>query len=193
MGRIFPNGDDAGDSSAVLLASGHVLVLGNTATLYEFDGTTLVSGPGADGNSSGNMMLLPTGQALITGSTVQVYDSSGTYAPSWAPAIAGYSEAIQRGSTYRIWGTQFNGLSQAAAFGDEDQTATNYPLVRITNSQTGHVWFARTHDHSTMGVATGSTMVFTNFDVPSSAETGSSSLEVVANGIPSDPVAVTVK
>lgn len=44
-----------------------------------------------------------------------------------------------------------------------------------------------------MGVATGSLAVSTNFDVPSSAETGASSLVVVANGIASKAVAVTVK
>jgi hypothetical protein len=44
-----------------------------------------------------------------------------------------------------------------------------------------------------MGVATGNTPVSTNFDVPSSMETGASSLVVVANGIPSNPVSVTVQ
>jgi hypothetical protein len=99
---------------------------------------------------------------------------------------------IVRGTTYKISGTQFNGLSQAAAFGDEYETATNYPMVRITNISTGHVFFAKTHDHSTMAVATGSKMVSTSFDVPSGAETGSSTLEVIANGIPSAAVNVTV-
>ena len=84
-------------------------------------------------------------------------------------------------------------MSQAAAFGDEFQTATNYPLVRITNKNTAHVFYARTHDHSTMGVATGSRIVSTFFDVPAKAETGASSLEVVANGIPSAAVSITVK
>jgi hypothetical protein len=99
---------------------------------------------------------------------------------------------VTRGSTYAISGTQFNGLSQAAAYGDEEETATNYPLVRITNQATGHVFYARTHDHSTMAVATGSALVSTNFDVPASMETGASSLEVVANGITSASVSVTV-
>ena len=91
--------------------------------------------------------------------------------------------------TFRL---QFNGLSQAASFGDELETATNYPLVRITNNATGHVFYARTHGHSTMGVATGRTRVSSNFDVPAAAETGSSSLEVVANGIASQPVTITM-
>jgi hypothetical protein len=76
--------------------------------------------------------------------------------------------------------------------GDEFDSHTNYPLVRITNKSTNHVFYARTHDHSTMGVQTGKTPVSTNFDVPSGAETGASKLEVVANGIPSKPVDVTV-
>ncbi len=96
------------------------------------------------------------------------------------------------GSTYKISGTQFNGLSQACFYGDELQCATNYPLVRITNDATGDVSYARTHDHSTMGVATGSMLVHTYFDVLPGTETGASKLEVVANGIPSTPVSVTV-
>jgi hypothetical protein len=43
-----------------------------------------------------------------------------------------------------------------------------------------------------MGVATGSAIVFTHFDVPANAEKGESSLEVVANGIPSKAVSITV-
>jgi hypothetical protein len=35
--------------------------------------------------------------------------------------------------------------------------------------------------------------VSTNFDVPAGIETGASSLVVVANGIPSAPVAITVQ
>jgi hypothetical protein len=54
------------------------------------------------------------------------------------------------------------------------------------------VKYARTYDFSTMGVATGSAIVSTWFEVPTDAETGDSTLEVVANGIPSVPVNVTV-
>jgi hypothetical protein len=43
-----------------------------------------------------------------------------------------------------------------------------------------------------MGVATGNTLVSTLFDVPEQAESGASSLVVVANGIASTPVNVTV-
>jgi hypothetical protein len=135
-------------------------------------------------------MVLPTGQVIVGGS--QVYTSPGTYKAAWAPTITTFPSSVTRGSTYKISGTQFNGLSQAASFGDEDQTATNYPLVRITNQATKHIFYARTHDHSTMAVATGKATVSTNFDVPAKMETGASTLVVVANGIPSKSVSITV-
>jgi hypothetical protein len=83
-------------------------------------------------------------------------------------------------------------MSQACAFGDELQCATNYPLVRITNRRTGHVFYSRTHDHSSMAVASNA-VVSTHFDVPAVQEPGPSELVVVANGIPSAPVSVTVQ
>jgi hypothetical protein len=186
-GPDFPNGDAAGDSFAALLTNGRVLVEGDSGTLYEFDGTHLK--PTAE--DFGSLIVLPTGEVLIAGSAV--YTSTGTYKSAWAPKITSFPSSVTRGSTYKISGTQFNGLSQAAAFGDEFGTATNYPLVRITNQATGHVFYAKTHDHSTMGVATGKTTVSTNFDVAEGTETGASSLVVVANGIPSKAVSITVQ
>ena len=186
VGPDFPRGDEAGDSFAALLPSGNVLVLGVSGRLYEFDGTNLISGP----VGPGSLLVLPTGEVIVGG--YELYTSSGTYSPSWAPTITSSPNTVVRGSTYKISGTQFNGLSQAASFGDEFETATNYPLVRITNQATGHVFYARTHNHSTMAVATGSAIVSTNFDVPAGMETGASSLEVVANGIPSTAVGITV-
>jgi len=186
-GPDFPNGDAAGDSFAALLPNGRVLVLGNSGAMYEFNGSTLT--PTTVG--FGSLIVLPTGEVLVAGSAA--YTSTGTYKSSWAPKITAFPATVTRGSTYKISGQQFNGLSQAAAFGDEFGTATNYPLVRITNQSTGHVFYAKTHDHSSMGVATGKATVSTNFDVPAGMETGASSLVVVANGIPSKAVSITVE
>ena len=188
-GPDFPNGDNAGDSFAALLPSGNVLVLGDSGELYEFNGTSFKSEGGA---SAGSLLLLPTGQVMMLGGTANLYTPSGKPQASWAPTVTTAPSSVTRGQTYQISGTQFNGLSQAMSFGDEYQNSTNYPLVRITNNKTGHVFYTRTHDHSTMGVATGSQTVSTNFDVPAKMETGASSLEVVANGIASTPVSVTV-
>jgi hypothetical protein len=192
-GPDFPSKDQAQDTTASLLPDGNVLVVGDSGMIYEFDGTNLT----AEGLTVGTpgysqTTILPTGQVIVGGSTVALYTPSGTYQASWAPTIGTYPATVTRGDTYEITGTQFNGLSQANAFGDEFQSATNYPLVRITNNATSHVFYARTHDHSTMAVATGSKIVSTNFDVPSNMETGASSLVVVTNGIPSQPVSITV-
>ena len=61
---------------------------------------------------------------------------------------------------------------------------------------TGHKFFARTHDHSTMAVGTGAVMTSTQFDIlptTSGTEFGASTLVVIANGIPSKPVGITVE
>ena len=191
QGPDFPNGDNAGDSFAVLEPSGNVIVFGVSGTAYEWNGSTLSQLNGVSEN--GPPLMLPTGQIMLLGySQVVLYNPTGSPKGSWAPTISNVPSTISAGQTYQITGTQFNGLSQAESFGDEYENASNYPLVRITNNSSGDVFYARTHDHSTMGVATGSTPVSTNFDVPSNIESGKSSLVVVANGIPSQAVTVTV-
>jgi Kelch motif len=186
-GPNFPTGEDAGDSFASLLPTGNVLVESESGLLYEFNGSTLT----ATGKGGGSLVVLPTGEILIGGKAV--YQAVGTVNPAWAPTITSAPSQVTRGATYKIAGTQFNGLSQANAFGDEFQTNTNYPLVRITNTASGHVIYARTHDHSSMGVATGKAIITTQFDIPAAAEVGASTLVVVANGIASAPVSVAVQ
>ena len=77
-------------------------------------------------------------------------------------------------------------------YGDDAQSASNYRIIRIVNQTTKDVYYCRMHNHSTMGVTTGSTIVSTEFDVPSGTGTGTSELYVVANGIPSKPKKVTI-
>ena len=145
------------------------------------------------------MLVTPNASILLThvGSTdMWFYDGieGDDYQDSWRPTICFqcYPTTVTVGDTYKISGTQFNGLSQGAAFGDDAQSATNYPLVRITNDASGEVFYARSHNFST-GVATGTKIVSTEFDVLPGTQTGASKLVVVANGIPSLPVAITVK
>ena len=140
--------------------------------------------------NGGSLMVLPTGQVLLGGDAV--YTSTGNYLQPWAPYMYSVPTTATRGQTYLIQGRQLNGMSQAAGFGDEYETATNYPLVRIVNNATGHVFYAKTHGHSSMGVATGNAPMFTRMDIPSGMETGASKLYVVANGIPSTPYPITI-
>jgi PKD repeat protein len=202
----FQDGLDVVDGPGALLPNGNVLVDTSPGVFtapshfFEFDGTNAnpVSGPGRAGSDPsfvGRMLVLPTGQILFTdGSTdVEIYTASGTYQNAWRPTISSVPSTVVPGATsYFLSGTQLNGLSQGAMYGDDAQAATNYPLVRITNVATGHVTYAKTHSHSTMGVATGSAVVSTLFDVPAGIETGPSRLEVVANGIPSTAANIQV-
>jgi uncharacterized repeat protein (TIGR01451 family) len=185
---------DAGDWPGALLPNGNVLVSANTDFLdrafFEFDGKRLNPVPAAYAQ---DLLLLPTGQVLNTSGIMGIYTPSGNPDPAWLPTAISAPSTVQYGQTYTITGTQFNGLSQGVNYGDEAQAATNYPLVRITNSATQHVFYCRTHNHSTMGVATGATPVSTQFDVPQAIESGPSILEVVANGIASIPKAVLVE
>jgi hypothetical protein len=193
------------DAPAALLPNGNVLcdtnpgVFNPPSTFYEYDGTKFIKVPAppnaaTESTDSGSMLVLPTGQILFTdgSSDVEVYSSNGKPKQSWAPTISSVPKELKAGHTYVISGTQFNGLSQGAMYGDDDQTATNYPLVRITNKASGRVFYARTHDHSTMAVATGDREVSTHFDVPRDIEWGEAELVVVANGIASMPASVMV-
>lgn len=159
--------------------------------LFEFDGVNLNAEQVAIAYAGGSLLLLPSGQVMMDG--IGLYTSPGGLQEGWRPVIAEAPKTVQGGSTYTISGRQFNGLSQANAMGDEFTVATNFPLVRITNIVSGHVTYARTHDHSSMGVATGNLLVSTQFDVPAGIEPGKSRLEVVANGIASWPIPVTVQ
>jgi hypothetical protein len=163
---------------------------------YEFDGSVFhkVTVPGNSNGPpyTGRMLLLPTGEVLFAAVTIDVYASDGGPNAAWMPAVTSVSSDLLPGQSYALSGTQLNGLSQASNYGDDAQCATNYPLVRLTNQATGHVFYCRTHDHSSMGVATGATLVSTTFDVPAAVEKGAATLEVVANGIASTGVSVTV-
>ena len=198
-GPNFPGIDDAGDSSAALLTNGNVLVAGESGALYEFDGVNLrmtAAGPVNGGGAPVYLLPLPSGEVLVLSPTLNIqarlYIPLGSPLAAWAPTITTVATSLTRGQSYALTGTQLNGLSEAAAYGDELSAATNYPLVRLTNTASGHVVYARTHDHSSMGVATGSTPVTTHFDVPAAADSGATTLVVIANGIASAPVTVTV-
>lgn len=207
----------AQDAPGTLLPNGNVLFgvsggaqppgggySGPPLAFFEFDGHRLIAEPTTpngpfETSSSVNLLLLPTGQVLAADGSkdVEIYtpDRRGDeqeHEQEWAPVILSGPLAVQPGKSYELRGVRFNGMSQASMYGDEGQSATNYPLVRITNLRTKHVFYSRTHDHSSMAVASDD-VVTTHFDVPANQEYGLSALEVVANGIASEPLVVRVK
>jgi hypothetical protein len=204
-GPDIPDGMDIADGPAALLPSGNVLIQASPgifnpgSKFFEWDGTSFSNATAGNTDAPnlssyyGNMLVLPTGQVLYTDfGNVWIYNHTGKAKSEWRPQILSLPSTVRRGQTYQVSGLNFNGFSQGAAYGDDAQAATNYPLVMITNRVTGNVYFARTHDHSTMGIAY-TTSASTNFDVSSKTETGLSDLVVIANGIASLAVTVNVE
>jgi len=193
------------DAPSAVEINGRVIVMtgppvfGTGAVFFEWNGTKLtkIAGPpNANGDAAfyGHFLELPSGQLLFSdfSTSPQVFTPKGTFKAAWQPTITSAPSSVTRGQTYPITGTQFSGLTNGAAYGDDFQDSTNYALVRITNTASGHVFYARTTNPSSYAVQSGSTSETTNFTVSSVTETGASSLVVVTNGIPSASVSVTV-
>jgi hypothetical protein len=208
-GPSFPMIDgqqyDCADAPAAVLPDGNVLidaspgVYQSPSHFFIFNGTSLTQAtdPANAANlhsTYGYMLVLPTGQILFNDrfGRMEVYDAGGSPNPSWRPVVKSVHKKLVPGGTYSVAGRQLNGLTQGAYYGDDYQSATNYPLVRITYVKTGRVVYARTFDMSSMAVTP---MLASNarFKVPARAPRGSAKLTVVANGIASKPVAVTVR
>jgi hypothetical protein len=194
------------DAPAAVLPDGNVLcmtspnVYGIGVEFLEWDGTNFNPVPDTPNGPQepsyyGRMLVLPTGQIMLTDGSkdVEIYTAAGAANPAWAPVVTSVPSTLKHGATATLSGMQLNGLTQGAFYGDDAQSATNYPLIRITNVATGHVFYARTFNPSSMGVATGSTVVTASFEVSTKTERGPSQLEVVANGIASVPVSVTIQ
>jgi hypothetical protein len=210
-GPTFPKDSSSGlfydlaDGPACVLPNGNILAFASPgysnspAQFFLWNGSTLaeVSGtPNTPQDSSyyGNMVLLPSGQVLFTdlSNDVEIYTPAGSPQAAWQPAITNFPSTVSINQSYTLTGTQINGLSQGSFFGDDCQTATNYPVVRITNTVTGNVVYCPTGGHSTMAISTGTTPETTNVSVPGTLDSGPSTVEVIANGIPSPKVNVNV-
>src|SRR5271167_4157021 len=196
-GPDFPSDLDIADGPSALLPDGNVLMMTTPgifqtgAVFFEWDGSKLNQVPAppngpSDSSYYGHMLVLPTGQVLFTdfSNDVELYMPTGSPYPGLQPSALLASAALARGSSLVLFGRKFNGASQTNAYGDDFQDATNYPIVRITNVATGHVFYCRTHDHNTMAVGYNGP-AYTHLDIPANMETGQSYLEVVANGIAS--------
>jgi hypothetical protein len=202
------------DAPACLLPNGRVLCMagsvittgvdagwaGQPVSVFEYDGTGLnpVAGPANAATTvtfNCRFLLLPTGQVLYSTCTskLQVFTPTGGPHHHWRPHITHVLKSLRHGHTYRLTGRQLNGLSQANAYGDDAQMATNYPLVRLKRVGSNKVFFCRTFDHSTMAVATGKKKHHTHFHVPHTIPLGHYELVVIANGIHSQHVKVHVK
>ena len=196
------------DAPAAMMNNGKILcALGPTngyngpTYFYEYDytanaftqvsaptGTTLNTAPFAT-----SMLQLPDGGVLYIagqGSTqLYIYTPAGVPLPAGQPAITSITESAD--GSYHVLGTGLNGISSGAAYGDDWQMDSNYPLIRMTNSVTGQVYYARTYSWSSTSVMTGTRPVSTQFSLPPNLPPGTYSLVVTANGNASAPQTFT--
>ncbi|HXB11314.1 MAG TPA: kelch repeat-containing protein, partial [Bacteroidia bacterium] len=136
------------------------------------------------------MLDLPDGNILFayTDSTkFYIYTPSGSPIPQGKPTIDGlFPDSCNR---YMITGKLFNGISEGAAFGDDWQMSTNYPVIRLTSGT--NVYYAKSFNWNRLGaVQTDSAEDTAYFTLPS-LPGGTYSLVVTANGFASSPVSLT--
>ena len=207
-GPVIPAGLGASDAAAammelngkILCAVGPSGVFAPPTSFYEYDyavgaigAFTQVGSP--TGGLTDNvfpyqtiMLVLPDASILYSDATTNLY----TYVPTDFLRIASrptISSITANGNgTYHLTGTKLNGHSEGAAYGDDAQMDSNYPLVRATDSS-GHVLYLPTFNWSSTSVQTGNKPVSTEFFAFQNLTPGAAySLEAVANGIGSDPV-----
>ena len=203
-GAMMPNGD-------VLFAVGPINGLPTApsmAAIMEYDPVTNTITPVATppaltaalshtSQEFTRMIVLPSGQVLFDDAqpggplseTLQlwVFTPNGGPQDAWRPRIAGVTN--NGNGTFTLTGTQLTGISEGSTYGDDSENATNYPIVRITDS-TGRVFYARTFNWSSTGVAQGGTPQSVLFTLPAGLAPGALSLVVIANGIPSLPFVI---
>ena len=195
------------DAPAAMMVTGNILCclglasgLNGPSYFYEYNyltnGFTQVNAPGGGtyGSSSPfgtSMLCLPDGSVLFVGG--QNSTSLYVYMPSEAPLAAGQpsvnSISENGDGSYHLTGVGLAGISGGAAYGDDEQMDSNYPLVRMTNNVTGNVYYTHTYGWSSTTIQN-TNPVTTEFTLPQGLPTATYSLVVVANGNASAPQTV---
>jgi hypothetical protein len=132
------------------------------------------------------LFVAPTGQVLMTTSAdlkVYVYTAPGGPPNRLRPRVEGI--AYNGGGLFTLSGQQLNGQNAGSSYGDDAESDQNYPLVSLED-KAGHVFYARTTNWSSTGVATGTSRETVNFTLPASLTVpGVYKVTVTAAGISS--------
>jgi hypothetical protein len=191
------------DSPAAMMVNGKILcVVEHVATnssewyaplsFYEYNyvsnNFTQVGAPG--GGTNFNDVCWPTLLLDLPDGTIlfghrqkdfYVYQPDGVPLASGKPVINSIS--VNADGSLHLTGKLFNGLCQGAAYGDDEQMDSNFPLVRFTDAS-GNVRYGRTYNWSNTGVMKTNLVVSTECTVPAGASLADT-IQVVVNGIAS--------
>jgi hypothetical protein len=218
QGKDIPNdasGNAVGgfDAPAAVEPSGKVLLaaspftvdssgnFGTPTTIYEYDPSadsyaTVPDDNGPDLSQAAfndRMLVLPNGQILFSnyGQSLYVYKPDTAADAAASPSI---DNIVANGDgSFHLSGFQLNGLGEGASYGDDQQMASNFPLVRLSHTVTilgipiTIVNYAPTTNWSSE-VATGPYLVSTDFTLSQGLAPGFYTLQAVANGVASSPV-----
>ena len=212
-GPDIPSGQGTPDAAAAMMVNGKILCAvsptptsGNhfpkPTSFYEYDpvsnafaqATAPLGGPASTNLNVSSfvttMLDLPDGTVLFatqSNAQLHVYRPDGTPLAAGKPSISTITPNVD--GSYHLTGTLLNGISEGAAYGDDWQMNSNYPIVRLTDAA-GNVYYARTYNWSSTSVMTGTNLASTEFRLPANLVAGTYSLVVVANGNSSSPVSV---
>ncbi len=144
-----------------------------------------------DNSYNTSMLMLPNGQLLFSDGLGQVwiYTPNGKAAATYQPRVK--KVVYTGGGVFTLTGTQLNGQSAGAAYGDDAEMDENYPIVSLVNSS-GNTYYCRTTNWSSVGVATGTTPETTNFTLNPAVTPGAYTLYLSGAGITSPGFPITI-
>ena len=164
-GPKLPGNQDSADGAASILPDGNVLfdaspgVFNSPTHFFVWNGSTITqvadtAEASSDSSYVTRFVVLPTGQVMFDDGTgdIEIFNADQTANLSCPSSITSISSTtLKGGATYSLKGTQLSGRSDGAAYGDDIQDNTNFPLVRITNSshRRGHL---RENDRVELGI-----------------------------------------
>lgn len=174
-----------GYHTATLTPSGKVLVAGGlsaqgtaatTAEVYDpaIRDWTSVSAPSARGELVA--VALPSGEVLLAGGNAatgaELYEDTGAQ-PAWRPVV-NQPDVLVLACPSVLQGLRFRGIPGAGS-GNQADSATDFPLVRLRGAEGGRLWTLP---------ATGMSATSATVTVPADVPVGPYALSVFANAIP---------
>ncbi|HSY18653.1 MAG TPA: LamG-like jellyroll fold domain-containing protein, partial [Candidatus Acidoferrales bacterium] len=204
----IPSGRRMSEAPSAMMVNGKILcatapgdTIGGDTQFFEYDYLantwTPLPPPFGDGPNLATaafhvgMLPLPDGTVLLSLGSSQLF----IYQPDSSPLAAGkpvIKNAVPNADgSLHVTGTLFNGISEGANFGAENQNFSDYPVARITNAA-GRVLYCRTYNFSSRSVMTGTNVLGVDLTLPGGLLAGTYPLVISANGNSSAAYSLTI-